>query len=92
MFNELFDPEVVLKWREKRTMRNNNPTMRGLVQDADIFYPIQEAANNVFAAVPRIVDDLFTELHKFTGRKYELFQYYGDPEAKYVGLRFELAS
>jgi pyruvate-ferredoxin/flavodoxin oxidoreductase len=69
-------------------MRNNNPTMRGLVEDADVFFPLQEASNTLYAAVPNIVDNLLTKFYEYTGMKFELFQYFGDPEAKYFGSLF----
>ena len=44
----------------------------------------QESANPYYEAVPQMVEDAMAEINKLTGRNYQLFNYYGDPNADRV--------
>ncbi len=57
---------------------------RGTAQNDDIYFQAREASNPFYDAVPDIVEKYLQKLAVVTGRKYGLFDYYGDPEAERV--------
>ena len=67
-----------------RAVNSNCPTQRGTAQNPDIFFQNRESANSFYGKVPSIVQDYMDKVAKITGRKYHLFDYYGDPKAKDV--------
>ncbi len=79
----LLDYEALAEFR-KRGLNPNRPVTRGSAQNPDIYFQGREAANHFYAAVPKIVEDYMGELGKLTGRKYNLFDYYGHPQAEKV--------
>lgn len=86
---EKLDPESVrhlidmkaLKAFRDNALSNEHPVTRGTAQNPDVYFQNREASNPFYMAVPEIVEKYMAELAKVTGRKYNLFDYYGDPEA-----------
>ncbi|MBI1379064.1 MAG: pyruvate:ferredoxin (flavodoxin) oxidoreductase [Frankiales bacterium] len=60
------------------------PVMRGSAQNPDVFFQSREAANTHYAAVPATVATVFAELAERTGRRYDLVDYHGHPDAERV--------
>ena len=58
--------------------------MRGTTQNPDIYFQSREAVNKFYDAIPEIVEKHMQEINKLTGRNYQLFNYYGDPNAERV--------
>ena len=58
-----------------------HPRLRNTVQNGDVYFQIREANNAFYDALPDIVDDYMEKVGEVTGRRYHLFDYYGDPEA-----------
>ena len=79
----LINYEALADFR-KRAMGPDDPVIRGTAQNDDIYFQAREAANPFFEAVPDIVEKYLLKLAEVTGRKYGLFDYYGDPEADRV--------
>ena len=69
---------------KNRALNPKNPVIRGTSQNPDVFFQAREAANAYYDAVPGIVEETMEEFYKLTGRKYELFDYIGHPEAENV--------
>lgn len=67
-----------------RGMTPDAPTLRGSAQNPDVFFQAREACNPYYDAVPGIVAEVFDELAAATGRRYNLIDYYGDPDAERV--------
>lgn len=67
---------------KERALRPDKPVIRGTAQNPDVFFQAREAANLYYDAVPEIVQKTMDEFYKHTGRKYELFDYIGHPEAE----------
>ncbi len=67
-----------------RALTPDNPVIRGTAQNDDIYFQAREASNKYYDAVPDIVEKYLDKLAQVTGRKYGLFDYYGDPEAERV--------
>jgi len=65
-----------------RGLNPQHPIMRGLGQDAQVYYQAAVSANRFYDAVPEIVQATMDEVSAVTGRPYKLFDYYGDPDAE----------
>lgn len=79
----LLDKESVREFRN-RALNPNHPVLRGTTQNPDIYFQIREAVNKFYMNIPGIVEEYMKEINKLTGRNYQLFNYYGDPEAERV--------
>ncbi|MEA4905832.1 MAG: pyruvate:ferredoxin (flavodoxin) oxidoreductase [Petrimonas sp.] len=79
----LINQEALAGFRQ-RALSPDAPVTRGTAQNDDIYFQSREAANPFYDAVPGIVEKYLEKLSAVTGRKYGLFDYYGDPEADRV--------
>ncbi len=79
----LVDQKALREFRE-RALNPENPVTRGTAQNDDIYFQAREASNPFYAAVPGVVEKYLEKLAEVTGRKYGLFDYYGDPQAERV--------
>ncbi len=79
----LMDDELVRAHRA-RGLSPDRPVVRGTAQNPDVFFQGRETVNPFYAAAPGIVQDAMDKFAKVTGRKYELFQYSGHPQAERV--------
>jgi pyruvate-ferredoxin/flavodoxin oxidoreductase len=79
----LVNPEALKGFRD-RALSPDNPVTRGTAQNDDIYFQAREASNPFYDEVPGIVEKYLEKLAVLTGRKYGLFDYYGDPEAERV--------
>ena len=79
----LLDQEALADFR-KRALNPDAPVARGMAENGDVFFQHREASNKYYDAVPEIVEEYMKEISKITGRTYNLFDYYGDPEAERV--------
>ncbi|WKK66606.1 pyruvate:ferredoxin (flavodoxin) oxidoreductase [Lutimonas zeaxanthinifaciens] len=77
-------PEDKIMAHKKNSLDPDNPVIRGTSQNPDVFFQAREAANNYYAAVPGIVQEVMDEFYHHTGRRYDLFNYVGHPEAERV--------
>ena len=77
-------PEDKVMEHKKRSLDPDSPKLRGTAQNPDVFFQAREAANGFYAAVPGIVQDTMDEFYEHTGRRYNLFDYVGHPEATKV--------
>ena len=66
---------------KNRALNPEHPTLRNTVQNGDIYFQVREANNKDYDDLPEIVEKYFHKINELTGRHYELFNYYGDPEA-----------
>jgi pyruvate/2-oxoacid:ferredoxin oxidoreductase alpha subunit len=79
----LLNQEALKEFRE-RALTPDNPVTRGTAQNDDIYFQAREASNPFYDNVPDVVEKYLEKLAEVTGRKYGLFDYYGDPEAERV--------
>src|SRR5262245_16041693 len=68
----------------ERGLTPDRPSLRGTAQNPDVFFQAREAANPWYAACPGIVLAAMDRFATLTGRRYGLFDYYGDPKAERV--------
>lgn len=79
----LVDMDAIKRFKAN-ALNPNSPVTRGTAQNPDIFFQAREASNKFYDAVPEIVENYMSEISKLTGREYNLFNYYGDPQAEKV--------
>ena len=80
---KLVNFEAVAKFRA-RGANPEHPEMRGTAQNPDIYFQGREAANSYYLKVPGIVVEAMKKVGDLTGRRYQLFDYVGDPQADRV--------
>ena len=66
---------------KKRALNSTTPHQQGTAQNPDIFFQNREACNTHYNLVPNIVKSVMKQFEQITGRKYNLFDYYGDKNA-----------
>jgi len=83
IITDMMPYDKVMEHKE-RALNPKNPVLRGSSQNPDMFFQAREAANLFYDQTPAIVQETMDEFYKHTGRKYELFDYIGHPEAEKV--------
>jgi pyruvate-ferredoxin/flavodoxin oxidoreductase len=79
----MIDDEWVLAHRN-RALSPDHPVLRGSSQNPDVFFQCREAINSYYLDCPGIVQEMMNKFSDQVGRQYNLFDYYGDPEAERV--------
>ena len=79
----LLNREALQAFR-KNSLNPERPVQRSTVQNPDVFFQAREACNPYYDALPGIVESYMKRISTITGRKYNLFDYYGAPDAEYV--------
>lgn len=67
-----------------RSLNPAHPFIKGTAQNPDVFFQSREAGNKFYLNVPFVVEQMMEQFAALTGRKYRLFEYYGDPSAERV--------
>ena len=80
---DMVDMDAVEAFR-KRALNPERPVMRGSHENGDIFFQHREAANKYYEAVPGIVEEYMGKVNAKLGTNYQLFNYYGAPDADRV--------
>jgi pyruvate-ferredoxin/flavodoxin oxidoreductase len=80
---KLINMEALENFRS-RAVNPESPELRGTAQNPDIYFQGREAVNSFYQEVPDIVADYMKKVSALTGRKYNLFDYVGDPAADRV--------
>lgn len=80
---ELLDENSITQMR-MRALTPDNPSIRGTAQNPDVFFQTREACNIFYNRLPSILEKTFEKFYNITGRKYNFFDYYGDPNAERV--------
>ena len=80
---EMCDMKAVEAFR-KHALNPEHPTMRGSHENGDIFFQHREACNNQYDALPAVVEQYMHKVNKKLGTDYQLFNYYGAPDAERV--------
>ncbi len=79
----LIDDDLIREHRA-RALTPERPVLRGSAQNPDVYFQARETVNPYYAACPGIVQETMEKFAQITGRKYELFQYSGHPQAERV--------
>ena len=62
----------------------NKPAMRGSHENGDVFFQHREACNTVYDELPEVVEKYMKKVNEKLGTNYDLFNYYGAPDADRV--------
>ncbi len=79
----LLDREALQKFREN-ALNPEHPVTRGTAQNPDIYFQTREVVNNMYEAIPDVVEEYMQKISKICGREYHPFNYFGHPEAEEV--------
>ncbi|MBE6677680.1 MAG: pyruvate:ferredoxin (flavodoxin) oxidoreductase [Ruminococcaceae bacterium] len=80
---EMVDFDAVKAFRE-RAINPEHPVLRGSAENGDIFFQHREACNTYYDAIPGIVEEYMEKVNAKLGTNYQLFNYYGAPDAEKV--------
>ena len=80
---ELCDMDAVRAFRE-HSLNPERPAMRGSHENGDIFFQHREACNGTYDALPAVVEEYMEKVNEKLGTDYQLFNYYGAPDADRV--------
>lgn len=83
VIRKMIDDEFVIAHR-MRGLDPNNPLVRGTSQNPDVYFQGRESVNPYYLATPAIVQNTMEQFAELTGRKYNLFDYVGAPDAEKV--------
>ena len=80
---EMCNMEAVEEFRAK-ALNPEHPKMRGSHENGDVFFQHREACNSVYNALPAVVEKYMAKINEKLGTNYDLFNYYGAPDADRV--------
>ena len=80
---EMADWDAISEFRA-RALNPEHPVMRGSHENGDIFFQHREACNKYYDAIPEIVEEYMGKVNAKLGTDYQLFNYYGAPDADRV--------
>ncbi len=80
---EMCNMEAVAAFR-KHALNPERPNMRGSHENGDIFFQHREACNAYYDALPAVVEKYMHKINEKLGTDYQLFNYYGAPDADRV--------
>lgn len=81
----MIDEKDIIAHRQ-RGLSPDRPFVRGTAQNPDVYFQGRETVNPYYARTPEIVQGAMDRFAAFTGRKYQLFEYFGAENAEYVIL------
>ena len=67
-----------------RALNPEHPVLRGSAQNPDIFFQVNETRNQYYDALPDVVEEYMGKVNQKLGTNYQLFNYYGAPDAETV--------
>ena len=70
----------------KRALNPEHPVQKGTAQNADIYFQNRETANKYYNETPAIVQEMMDKVYALTGRRYNLFDYVGAPDAENITI------
>ncbi|QNU65958.1 pyruvate:ferredoxin (flavodoxin) oxidoreductase [Ruminiclostridium herbifermentans] len=80
---EMCNMDAVKAFRD-HALNPEKPAMRGSHENGDVFFQHREACNKVYDELPAIVEKYMAKVNEKIGTNYDLFNYYGAPDAERV--------
>ncbi len=80
---EMCNMDAVKAFRE-HALNPEHPAMRGSHENGDVFFQHREACNTAYNKLPSIVEKYMAKVNEKLGTSYDLFNYYGAPDADRV--------
>ncbi|MBR5468560.1 MAG: pyruvate:ferredoxin (flavodoxin) oxidoreductase [Firmicutes bacterium] len=69
---------------KRNALNPEHPVLRGSAQNPDIFFQARESCNRYYEDIVGVCEDYMKQMSALTGRDYQLFNYYGAPDAERV--------
>ena len=69
-----------------RGLSPDHPFIRGTAQNPDVYFQARETVNPFYRSLPAILQQKMDAFAELTGRTYQLFDYFGHPEAERVAV------
>ena len=79
----MIDMNAVNEFRA-HALNPNHPALRGSAENGDIFFQHRESCNRYYDALPAVVEKYMGMINDKLGTDYQLFNYYGAPDAERV--------
>jgi pyruvate-ferredoxin/flavodoxin oxidoreductase len=79
----LIDDDLIASHRS-RSLTPDRPVLRGTAQNPDAFFQARETCNPFYAACSDITQEIMDKFAAQVGRRYNLFDYVGAPDAQHV--------
>lgn len=76
--------ETTITQHRQRGLSPERPVVRGTAQNPDVYFQARETVNPFYAECPNIVQSIMDKFAAQTGRQYQLYEYYGAPDAERV--------
>ena len=80
---DMMDMDALSAFRA-RALNPEHPVLRGSAQNPDIFFQVNETRNQYYDALPDVVEEYMGKVNQKLGTNYQLFNYYGAPDAETV--------
>lgn len=80
---EMCNMDAVKAFRD-HALNPEKPAMRGSHENGDVFFQHREACNTVYDELPAVVEKYMAKVNEKLGTNYDLFNYYGAPDAERV--------
>ena len=80
---EMCNMDAVKAFRS-HALNPEHPVMRGSHENGDVFFQHREACNTVYNDLPAVVEKYMAKVNAKLGTDYDLFNYYGAPDAERV--------
>ncbi len=80
---QMIDDELV-RAHKQRALSPDRPQISGTSQNPDVYFQGRETVNKYYLAIPAIVEETMRKFEKIVGRKYNLFDYVGAPDAEKI--------
>ncbi len=83
IIKSMISQDAVYKFRN-HALTPDRPIIRGTAQNPDVFFQTRESVSPYYLDTIIKVEEKMNQFYKLTGRRYELFQYVGHPDADRV--------
>jgi pyruvate-ferredoxin/flavodoxin oxidoreductase len=80
---EMCNMDAVKAFRD-HALNPEKPAMRGSHENGDVFFQHREASNTAYNNLPAVVGKYMAKVNEKLGTNYDLFNYYGAPDADRV--------
>jgi pyruvate-ferredoxin/flavodoxin oxidoreductase len=74
----------LVRAHRSRGLSPDHPVIRGTAQNPDVYFQGRETVNPFYIAVPSIVQSAMDKFASLTGRGYQLYEFFGAPDAERV--------
>ncbi len=88
---DLVNQKALSEFRQ-RALTPEHPQAKGMAENPETFFSHRESCNRYYDAVPAIVEKYMAAISERTGRRYDLFSYYGAEDADKVIILIGSAS